>query len=257
MAEGPHRGRRWAAFAAVLGVLGAALLVVSVAQAGDDGNSSYDASAPAATATASPPGTPVAGGAGGDEAASGDGGSPGAATAPAGVPEGSATGDDAIVEPPGVEESLTPSPPTAVRIPAIDVDSPLIGLGLDDDGAMEVPQGPDPAGWYTGGPTPGALGPSVIAGHVTWNGKDGVFRRLESLNRGDRVEVDRSDGRTAIFEVTRVEEYDKTRFPTDEVYGIADSAVLRLITCGGVFDGDRYSSNVVAYAKLVGAREGT
>ena len=45
-------------------------------------------------------------------------------------------------------------------------------------GAMEVPQDPAVAGWFSRGPSPGALGPAVIAGHVTWNGAPAIFHRL-------------------------------------------------------------------------------
>ena len=36
-------------------------------------------------------------------------------------------------------------------------------------------------------PSPGALGPAVIAGHVTWNGAPKVFYRLGALQRGGLV----------------------------------------------------------------------
>ncbi len=58
-----------------------------------------------------------------------------------------------------------------------------------------------------------------------------------------------------LFEVLRVEQYAKDRFPTDEVYGDIQAAGLRLITCGGDADpetGD-YPDNVVVYAGLVGS----
>ena len=55
------------------------------------------------------------------------------------------------------------------------------------------------------------------------------------------------------FTVRRVEQYPKYRFPTDEVYGDVDTAQLRLITCGGDFDGQArsYRDNIVVYAELL------
>jgi sortase (surface protein transpeptidase) len=126
----------------------------------------------------------------------------------------------------------------------------LVDLGLKD-GAMEVPKNPAEAGWFTRGPTPGALGPAVIAGHVTWDGP-AVFRRLGTMRRGNQVTVTREDGKTAVFTVTRVARYSKSRFPTKAVYGPIDHAGLRLITCGGTYDAARhtYLDNVVVFAKL-------
>jgi sortase (surface protein transpeptidase) len=71
-------------------------------------------------------------------------------------------------------------------------------LGLEPDGTLEVPPGAFPAGWYTGAPTPGELGPAVIAGHISWRGP-GVFHDLHRLSVGDLVTVSRADGTAADF----------------------------------------------------------
>jgi hypothetical protein len=145
--------------------------------------------------------------------------------------------------------------PVHVSIPRLQVASRLVRLGVDTHGAMEVPKDPATAGWYYLGPTPGALGPAVIAGHVTWNQVPAVFFRLAELRRGDVVEVARSDDRVAVFTVTRVSRFAKSRFPTRAVFGGINHAGLRLITCGGQFDQSvhRYRDNVVAFATLVSA----
>jgi sortase (surface protein transpeptidase) len=121
---------------------------------------------------------------------------------------------------------------------------------------METPKDPADAGWFSPGPAPGALGPAVIAGHVTWNGAPAVFHRLGNMRRGDQVIVTRKDGKTAVFTVTRVARFSKSRFPTRAVYGPIDHAGLRLITCGGTYDAARHSylDNVVVFAKLEAVR---
>ena len=149
---------------------------------------------------------------------------------------------------------LPESDPVAVSIPRIGVRSTLVELGLDNKGEMETPD-PAVAGWFTGGPTPGALGPAVITGHVTWNGP-AVFHRLGTLRRGDQVTVTREDGKTAVFTVSRVARFSKSRFPSRAVYGAIDHAGLRLITCGGTYDAarHRYLDNVVVFARLEAVR---
>ena len=151
---------------------------------------------------------------------------------------------------------LPESDPVAVSIPSLSVRSTLVDLGLDSDGAMEVPQNPARAGWFSGGPAPGALGPAVIAGHVTWNGAPAVFHRLSSMRRGDQVAVIRKDGKTAVFTVSRVARFSKSQFPSRAVYGPIDHAGLRLITCGGTYDAARhtYLDNVVVFARLDAVR---
>jgi hypothetical protein len=152
---------------------------------------------------------------------------------------------------------LPESDPVFVAIPRIGVRSDLVRLGLDPQGALAVPRDPAQAGWFTGSAAPGALGPAVIAGHVTWNGVPAVFYRLGGLRPGDRVIVGRRDGRTAVFTINRVASFPKSRFPSHAVYGAIDHAGLRLITCGGTYDAarHRYLSNVVAFARLSAVHE--
>jgi sortase (surface protein transpeptidase) len=150
--------------------------------------------------------------------------------------------------------AAAPAPPRPVwlTIPAIGVKAPVITLGLNRDGTLQVPGSTTVAGWYTGSPRPGATGSAVIAGHVDSRSGPGVFFWLRSMHRGDRIYVRRADGTLAVFTVTAVQMYAKSRFPTAAVYGPVPDAELRLITCGGTFDYARgsYLSNVVVYARL-------
>jgi sortase (surface protein transpeptidase) len=151
--------------------------------------------------------------------------------------------------------TLSRSRPLTLTIPSLEVDrSPLVELGKEPDGTLEVPSDYDRAGWFAPGPAPGQFGPAVLAGHV--DSKDGpaVFYRLAELRPGAIVDVARADGRTARFAVDKVERYAKDRFPTVAVYGDSTHrAELRLITCGGRFDArtGHYTDNVVAYAHLL------
>lgn len=162
--------------------------------------------------------------------------------------------------PVGTVQPLPESEPVELRIDAIDATSSLISLGLNADGTIEVPALDEPmqAGWYRFGPTPGELGPAVLLGHVNAHGEDGIFARLDELDPGDEVRIDRADGRTAVFTVTRVDQIAKTEFPTDAVYGDTTDAQLRLITCGGELDRERHSyrDNLIAYAALTGVQAG-
>ena len=157
-----------------------------------------------------------------------------------------------VVPPVGAVAHLARSVPVRLQIAAIGVDSTLMDLGLRADGTMEVPPGGFPAGWFTGAPTPGELGPAIIAGHIDWNGP-GVFYHLADLKPGDQITITRKDGRKPVFRVTRVSQFSKDQFPTTLVYGNLDHAALRLITCGGSFNtaSGHYEDNIVAFADLI------
>ena len=150
------------------------------------------------------------------------------------------------------QDARTPLP-VALTIPAVGVQTSLIHLGLTAAGALQVPSSTAVAGWYTGSPRPGAIGPAVIAGHIDSHTGPGVFFRLSQLRPGDHVYVRRADGTLAVFRVTTVRSYAKDRFPTLAVYGPTPDAELRLITCGGTFDPQlrSYLSNTVVYAVQV------
>jgi sortase (surface protein transpeptidase) len=147
--------------------------------------------------------------------------------------------------------------PVRLEIPSIGVATGLQRLGRAGDGTVEVPSGPDMwdvAGWYEEGTRPGDPGSAVILGHVDSKAGPAVFYRLRELRRGDRVEVVRAGGSRVAFTVDRVEQYDKRRFPTAEVYYPTLEPMLRLVTCGGVFDRAtrHYTDNVIVFATLRG-----
>ena len=155
--------------------------------------------------------------------------------------------------------SLSRSLPVAVDIPAIGVDAKLLHLGLNSDGTIQVPSietSADEAAWYKYSATPGQIGSSVIEGHVDSYQGAAVFFRLGALRPGDTVDVTLADGITAVFRVTGVREYVKSRFPAKAIYGATDFAALRLITCGGAFDyaTGHYLSSTVVFASLTSSR---
>jgi sortase (surface protein transpeptidase) len=155
--------------------------------------------------------------------------------------------------------SLPRSLPVSVEIPAIGVDSKLLYLGLNSDGTIQVPSlktSSHLAAWYKYSSTPGQIGSAVIEGHVDSTQGPAVFFRLGALRPGDTINVTLADGVTAIFRVTGVREYVKSRFPTKAIYGATDFAALRLITCGGAFDyaTRHYLSSTVVFASLTSSR---
>jgi Sortase domain len=142
------------------------------------------------------------------------------------------------------------SRPIALAIPAIGVRTRLIKLGRTRQGTLQVPTSTSVAGWYTASPRPGAIGSSIIAGHIDSYLGPGVFFRLRLLRPGDLVYVRRANGTLAVFRVYAEHMYAKAHFPTQRVYGPEPDAELHLITCGGAFDSATgyYLSNVVVYS---------
>ncbi|MEU9518303.1 class F sortase [Streptomyces sp. NPDC048224] len=180
---------------------------------------------------------------------------PGATPAPDLSPFATAT--TATTAPSGTTapDALPASVPVRVSVPAAGVDTgPLLRLGLNDDGTIEVPSvaRADRIGWYEKGVTPGEVGPAVLVGHFDTVNGPAVMRNVGKIEPGDPITVTREDGTRAVFAVTALEQVDKDAFPTDKVYGRTDRPELRLITCGGEITHGHRPDNVIVYADLVG-----
>ncbi len=150
---------------------------------------------------------------------------------------------------------LARSVPVSIRIPAIDVDAPVMQVGKNADGTVQVPPLDEHnlTGWYRYGPAPGQRGPAVILGHVDSLTGISVFYYLKDLHAGDKVYVTLADGKVATFVVDGVQKVTKDAFPTAEIYDKAGYPSLRLITCGGPFDRatGHYLDNIIVYAHLI------
>ncbi|MEW1549381.1 class F sortase [Streptomyces tsukubensis] len=178
-------------------------------------------------------------------------------TTPTGTGAGTGTGTGAAKDPaspPSAPSSGTPAAdPVHVSIPAINVSSNLLRLGLNSDQTVEVPapeQGMT-AGWYTGGAIPGRKGAAVIIGHNDTRYGPAVFKNLKKLGKGAKVTVRDARGRNLTFTVTATETVRKTAFPTQRVYGPTATPELRLVTCDGEFDAEGHPvDNLIVYAKL-------
>uniref|UniRef100_A0AAU2JX38 Class F sortase n=1 Tax=Streptomyces sp. NBC_00049 TaxID=2903617 RepID=A0AAU2JX38_9ACTN len=159
--------------------------------------------------------------------------------------------------PPADMEVLEHSSVQRIRIPTINVDAPVMTVGLDAEGWIDAPPPQDRnlAGWYLNGISPGQRGSAVIVGHVDNAQGPAVFYGLGSVKPGNQIEVERYDGRTAVFEVYGVEVFSKDAFPGSRVYGDTGHPELRVITCGGGYSKARgYDGNVVVFARMVEAR---
>ena len=145
--------------------------------------------------------------------------------------------------------------PASVSIPAIGVTSDLLHLGLNPDGTLQVPDGPDfdTAAWFDGSPRPGEVGPAVIEGHVSSARGPSVFFDLTRLEVGDTVDITREDGTVATFEVYDMQQFPKDSFPTVQVYGATQGPELRVITCGGTIaeSTGHFTDNIIVFAREV------
>ena len=150
------------------------------------------------------------------------------------------------VRPPDVHPgSITDPPvptakPAVILIPSLDVHRPIEPVGTDRSGHMNLPQNLWNAGWYKGGPVPGAPGDAVIEGHAGYPNAPLLFGKLRQLHAGDKIVVVLADGSRRLFRVDSLTVWAAGTGPPGmgEPYG---PPRLTLITCTGPFD-DHYKT---------------
>jgi LPXTG-site transpeptidase (sortase) family protein len=96
--------------------------------------------------------------------------------------------------------------PVRIRIPAIDLEAPVVPIGWKEItiGGVTQPMWDVPnrraAGWHETSAKIGAMGNTVLNGHNTSNGE--VFRYLYKLDVGAEVLIEADDGATYTYTVT-------------------------------------------------------
>lgn len=147
-----------------------------------------------------------------------------------------------------------PGIPVRLIIPGINVDAPIIKVGLTSAGALDTPEGPIETAWYQLGPRPGAQGSSVITGHFgPWqNGSGSVFDNLTKLKVGDNLQVKDDAGTTHTFVVTGTKVY-KPNESAPEVFNSISGSHLNIITCHGTWLASQktYNQRYVVFTDLV------
>lgn len=155
-------------------------------------------------------------------------------------------------EPPEVSDSPRP---TAVRVPALDVDVPVDAVGVTDDGQMQIPDSGYRVGWYRFGPAPGdATGTAVLASHVNTRAEGaGALSVLGELEAGEDIVVSTEDGDVRYAVQTRTS-VPKAQLDTEALFDRDGDPRLVLVTCGGPWleEAGAYRDNVVVEAVPVG-----
>ena len=150
----------------------------------------------------------------------------------------------------GILSPVAVAAPAHLAIPALEVDGPVLATGVNGAGELDIPPDARTLVWYRHGPTPGAAGSAVVAGHLNWKGVQGVFAELADVPVGAEIVVTYDDLSQRSFVVQAVELVDKPAVAINGVFARDGESVLRLVTCGGDFDDStrHYRSNVIVTA---------
>lgn len=152
----------------------------------------------------------------------------------------------------------TPTPiagiPKRLIIPEINIDTTIDSVGVDENGAIEVPHDYTQVGWYSMGYRPGEWGKAAIDGHLDMTtGAPAIFWNLHLLEPGDQIQVIDDRNKTYTFVVTSKQAHDYNNFPLEELIGSSDKKILNLVTCTGWWNAEthNYSHRMLISSEFV------
>ncbi len=141
--------------------------------------------------------------------------------------------------------------PVRVVVDGSPIDMPVVPVGVEDNGAMTIPDNHVELGWYRYGPAPGAgEGAAVVAGHVDTLTEITPMAQLKDVPVGAEIRVERADGSVQRYRTESVRHVHKTSLAEADLFRRTGEPVLHLVTCGGEWleDIGDYEDNVVLRA---------
>lgn len=161
------------------------------------------------------------------------------------IPIPVAKADPSIDESP-ISESLTEKhevgkgEPRYLSIDSLNVGrARVLGGGLNDHNMLEAPRNIHDVTWYKKSITPGnEYGAILISGHGKGNEQNGAFAKLNTLDRGDTITLEREDGKLFRYAVVEtktisIEEMAATGLKTMMESAEAGQEGLNLVATAG------------------------
>jgi sortase A len=139
--------------------------------------------------------------------------------------------------------------PYVLTIPQINLETPVVAVGLNAKGEMDVPSGKtNNVGWYKAGTKPGDIGSAVLDAHVF-----AAFKKLTKVAVGDSLYIESASGKKLHFVVQKTEVTPLAQTSTQKLFMQHDAARLNLITCAGTYNPilGTYDHRLIVYAVLV------
>lgn len=178
---------------------------------------------------------------------------PPGAPPPSSLPEGPANPATPPSYPVQTPPPAAPSaPPSRLQISTLRIDAPVVPVGVETTGDIEIPTDVHTLGWYRYGAGPGApAGSIVIVGHLDSATQGiGTLAYLRTIEADATITVTTADGQRWNYRVVGRQAYSKTSLPLPALFSTEGAPRLTLITCGGPFDRTTrsYRDNIVVTA---------
>ncbi|MDE2188167.1 MAG: class F sortase [Patescibacteria group bacterium] len=152
-----------------------------------------------------------------------------------------------------ISPEVNASYPKRLVIPSIGVNASFENVGTTANGAIGTPDNFTSVAWYDHSSIPGTKGTAIIDGHVDNGlGLAGVFKHLDQVQVGDKVNITTNGGLKLNFTVTDIAKYDYNSTSTPSLTVRESGSYIMLVTCTGNWLPDQrtYDERLVITAKL-------
>lgn len=149
--------------------------------------------------------------------------------------------------------SVAPDLPRALYIDKLDIAARVLPMSVNNTGSIQAPVNIYDSGWYTGSMKPGEAGAMFIDGHASGPTREGLFAYLDTLEKGDTLQVEKGDSTKLQYKVVHTEvvalsdiDMKKILLPRNGV-----TKGLNLMTCTGKWlpREKTYDHRVVVYTQ--------
>lgn len=145
---------------------------------------------------------------------------------------------------------VSPTAPKILTIKKLNVKANVVGLGLKAGNEIGVPGNIYDVGWYNGSAQPGDGGTILFDGHVHGPTQPGVFVNLKKLAAGDKLSIERGDGKVFNYHVVKTQSYEASKVDMGAAFNPAEPGkpALNMITCDGSYnDHGEYNKRLVVF----------
>ena len=150
------------------------------------------------------------------------------------------------------EYQVSASLPRYLDIPRLEIHARIRESEVNSN-VLPLPNTIYDAAWFSGSSKPGEGGSILMSGLAAGKTKDGIFRNLDSLEKGDEIIVETGAGDKYTYEVADLQiiniEEVANKLPTAQ-RRIDDKETLGIVTVHSIEDNTKYESVVMLRATL-------
>jgi LPXTG-site transpeptidase (sortase) family protein len=149
---------------------------------------------------------------------------------------------------------VAPSLPRYLIIPALGINTQILSVDINAQGALETPDNVFETAWYDKTAKPGQLGAMLIDGHISSWTSPGVFYGLDTLQSGDAIDVQSGNGAVFSYKVVKTQIYEANNVDMTAAMKPIDPTKpgLNLISCtGDVIAGtSEFNERIIVFAEF-------